>query len=160
MSAWIVDGDVVSEARRLAPGRTMVEALPATEVYELHDRNLVWAVVVVDEEGCSAVIEAILRGVDVVVRCDGLSSDLATRFLDDLRRVGGSEAKPPGAVSQLDPDQRALLEALAAGATLSVAAAAQGMAVRSAHRRLSAARSALGVETTAEAVLAVVAKSA
>lgn len=151
----MVDGDVHAEARRLVPDHSVVDVLPLSDPYDLRDLDLVWAVVVADEEGCATVVEGVLRGIDVVVRCDGLPSDLALRFADDLRRAGGLHAVGPVAMSQLDPDQLALLEALGSGVTLASAAASQGMAIRSAHRRLAGARRALGVATTAEAVLAV-----
>jgi DNA-binding NarL/FixJ family response regulator len=57
-----------------------------------------------------------------------------------------------GARLPLEPEQRRALELLAGGATLAEAGAALGWSPRTIGRRLAAARVALGVATTAEAV--------
>lgn len=95
---------------------------------------------------------AAARGVAVAVTTDA-SSDDAAAFLDDLGRVAEiapvSPSSPP-----LSADQRALLTALVAGASIGDAAAALGMSRRTATRRLADARTALGATTTAQAVAA------
>ena len=76
------------------------------------------------------------------------------RLIDDLRRIGAVEhvtadlAPPPAA----DEEQRRLLSLLADGHTLGEAAAALGLARRTADRRLDAARRALGAERTSDAL--------
>ena len=72
-----------------------------------------------------------------------------TGFLDTLRRVADVRV---AAAPALDPDQRALLELLARGRTAGEAARQLGMSLRTAHRRLGAARLALGAASNAEAV--------
>jgi DNA-binding NarL/FixJ family response regulator len=76
------------------------------------------------------------------------------RLVDDLRRIGPVEhvtadVAPPVVA---DDEQRRLLRLLADGHTLGEAAAALGLARRTADRRLDAARRALGAERTAEAL--------
>jgi DNA-binding CsgD family transcriptional regulator len=55
-------------------------------------------------------------------------------------------------VDELEPDQLRLLEAIASGHSLAEVAATMNVSVRTAARRLVAARMSLGVRTTAEAV--------
>jgi DNA-binding CsgD family transcriptional regulator len=57
-----------------------------------------------------------------------------------------------GPLDELDAEQLQLLELIAAGHSLAEAAAALHLSVRTAARRLVAARFSLGVSTTAEAV--------
>jgi DNA-binding CsgD family transcriptional regulator len=59
---------------------------------------------------------------------------------------------PPGGAASLDATTIALLEALARGRLVSQAARDAHVSLRTAHRRLSEARVALGAATTAEAV--------
>jgi len=56
----------------------------------------------------------------------------------------------------LSEEMTALLRALANGATVAEAARRLHVSLRGAHRRLAAARAALGVSTTQQAVMAVV----
>lgn len=78
------------------------------------------------------------------------------RLYEDLRRVGPVEVltavSPPGPGDQLDEDGRALLGLLAQGITLNEAAESLHLWLRTANRRLAAARVALGVATTLEAI--------
>ncbi len=62
--------------------------------------------------------------------------------------VGDSEV-----LTNLLPEQRALLGRLANGETIATAAAAEYLSLRTANRRIAQARSSLGVRTTREAVL-------
>ena len=81
---------------------------------------------------------------------------LTDRLCDDLRRLGVLEvltADSPRRPS-LTRVQRELLEALAAGKTLGEAASEVGLPRRTADRRLADARAALGVDTTAAAIVA------
>jgi hypothetical protein len=63
-------------------------------------------------------------------------------------------AEHPAGLAVLHADQRALLERLAAGQTIAAAAAAEYLSLRTANRRIAAARLALGVATTRDAVSA------
>ena len=93
-----------------------------------------------------AVLRALMRGADAVIRLE-----LADRtgFLDAAGRV--ADVRVPAAPA-LDADQRALLDRLARGQTAGEAARQIGMSVRTAHRRLSAARATLGASCNAEAI--------
>jgi DNA-binding NarL/FixJ family response regulator len=97
-------------------------------------------------------------GLVVATRADRETTD---RFLDDLRRLGKVEhvtaIQSGGPV--ISHEQRALLGLLGEGLTLGEAAAELGLARGTAGRRVSAARRALGVDTTAEAILAASAES-
>lgn len=75
-------------------------------------------------------------------------------LLDDLRRLGPVEHVTTTGSHTVRPnaEQRALLALLADGLTLGEAAYELGLARRTADRRLAAARRALGVERTVEAV--------
>jgi len=72
-------------------------------------------------------------------------------FLDQLARVADVQAS--AAPAPLTDEQRALLRLLADGRSIAEAAEAVGLSRRTAHRRLDAARRALGVETGTEAIL-------
>ena len=61
--------------------------------------------------------------------------------------------------SKLIPEQRALLDRLADGATIAAAAEAEFVSLRTANRRIAKARALFGVRTTREAVLAYQRKS-
>ncbi len=76
------------------------------------------------------------------------------RLVDDLRRLGPVEHRvgEHDAVPDLDPDARAILGLLAEGHSLGEAANVLGLARRTADRRLAAARRALGVDRTTEAI--------
>ena len=102
---------------------------------------------VVDSATTAAeLLRVVVRGADAAIRLD-LPDDAA--FLDTLRRVADVRV---AAAPALDRDQRALLELLARGRTAGEAARQLGMSLRTAHRRLGAARLALGAANNAEAV--------
>ena len=69
-----------------------------------------------------------------------------------LDQVVAGRPDGPAAGVTLDPAGEALLSALAGGLPLTAAARVEHMSLRTAHRRLSDARDALGAATTAEAV--------
>ena len=112
--------------------------------FGLHGQT--FAAVVDDSAVAAAVLRLLSRGADAVVRID-LADDAV--FRDALARVAvvSAPARP-----RLDAEQRALLDLLANGLTAGEAARRLGMSLRTAHRRLSAARTLLGVGHNTEAV--------
>jgi DNA-binding NarL/FixJ family response regulator len=100
---------------------------------------------------------AAARGAGIVAVCD-TDSPLGRALLDDLTRLGpvhqGVGGEPPDTFADLVPEQRALLDRLAAGDTIAAAAAAEFLSLRTANRRIAEARALFGVRTTREAVLA------
>lgn len=106
-------------------------------------------------EDAAAALLAVVAGASLVVSATA-SDELTDRFCDDLRRLGRLEifrASSPRRPA-LTRVQRDLLGLLAEGHTLGEAAATLGLPRRTADRRLADAREALGVETTAEAIVA------
>ncbi|QXC59744.1 LysR family transcriptional regulator [Aquihabitans sp. G128] len=126
-------------------------SLPASP-WDLGDRRWSCAGTVADEADAEAAVLALSRGVGLVLSIT-VEGDVRHRLLEDLYRFGAvqlaSEVVPD---SGLGSDHLLLLEALADGSTLTVAAQALHLSDRTAHRRLAEARSILGVGTTAEAV--------
>ena len=104
-------------------------------------------------QSAAAAMLAALDGTGLLVEA---TADRATidRLVDDLRRLGPVDhrvGKPePGPT--LEPEARAILGLLAEGHSLGEAAEILGLARRTADRRLAAAREALGVERTTEAI--------
>jgi DNA-binding CsgD family transcriptional regulator len=115
-------------------------------------------VIATDEEASAALLLA-ARGAGLVVAVHETTAEgapLLPRFFEDLRHLGpvtlrGVEPLVPSA--SLDPEQAALLELLARGTSVADAARELHVSRRTAQRRLVAARQALGVRTTAEAVI-------
>ncbi|GAB2572156.1 hypothetical protein Aab01nite_03580 [Paractinoplanes abujensis] len=113
-----------------------------------------------DTDTLQLAVLAAARGAGIVAVCD-VESPLGRALLDDLARLGpvqhgAAEPAPDGgdAVADLVPEQRALLDRLAAGDTIAAAAAAEFLSLRTANRRIAEARALFGVRTTREAVLA------
>jgi hypothetical protein len=149
---WVVDEDPAAAATRLAPDRAVVDSVPEDADWDLAPRRLVWPVTVHDRAQCPAVLDAVVRGVAVVVRVtEPMSGPTTARFVDELHRAAGPGQRQPR-TDQLTEDHRRLLTALAGGATVAAAAEAAGLAPRTASRRLTEARRILGCATTAEAV--------
>jgi DNA-binding CsgD family transcriptional regulator len=99
---------------------------------------------------------AAARGAGVVAVCDP-ETPVGRALVDDLGRLGPVLLGPGEAgeaVADLIPEQRALLDRLAAGDTIAAAAAAEFLSLRTANRRIAEARALFGVRTTREAVLA------
>jgi hypothetical protein len=100
---------------------------------------------------------AAVRGAGVVVTVSG-PDDVLDRLTEDLHRLGPIDFWPKddgGRLTGLTLEQWCLLQLLAAGRTLVEAAHVLHWSRRSADRKLAAAREALGVATTTEAVLLV-----
>ncbi|HEX5200822.1 MAG TPA: LuxR family transcriptional regulator [Actinoplanes sp.] len=115
---------------------------------------------ITDPETLQLAVLAAARGAGIVAICD-TESPLGRALIDDLARLGpvrqGAATEPagePGPVAELVPEQRALLDRLAAGDTIAAAAAAEFLSLRTANRRIAEARQLFGVRTTREAVLA------
>jgi antitoxin (DNA-binding transcriptional repressor) of toxin-antitoxin stability system len=115
---------------------------------------------ITDPETLQLAVLAAARGAGIVAICD-FESMLGRALVDDLTRLGpvrqgaAPESLDGGEpVADLVPEQRALLDRLAAGDTIAAAAAAEFLSLRTANRRIAEARALFGVRTTREAVLA------
>lgn len=117
-------------------------------------RAVVLSGVVATERDASAAMLAAITGAGVVVH--GLAPrEVLDRFCDDLRRLGRVDHRPVGErVPRFDEFDRALLDSLAAGLSVTAAAARVHVSRRTADRRLADIRARLGVASTAEALLA------
>jgi DNA-binding CsgD family transcriptional regulator len=101
---------------------------------------------------------AAVAGAGLVVAM-AVDPETVDRLVDDLRRLGPVERlASKRRAADLSPQQRAVLGLLAEGLTLPEAAVALGIHRTTAARRLAAARRMLGVETTARAVGAILAR--
>lgn len=122
--------------------------------WDLAERRLVCHGTVADEHTAAQAVLAAARGAGIVAVASG---PLALTLASDLRRVGPLGLTPGKAEAtdglDLDTEQRALLARLAAGSTIAAAAEAEFVSLRTANRRIAAARQALGVKTTREAVM-------
>ncbi|THV33466.1 LuxR family transcriptional regulator [Glycomyces buryatensis] len=122
--------------------------------WDLAERRLLAHGAVTDDHTASQAVLAAARGAGIVAVAAG---QIALALAADLRRVGplgvtpGKEAPADGL--DLDAEQRALLARLAGGSTIAAAAEAEFVSLRTANRRIAAARGALGVKTTREAVM-------
>jgi DNA-binding NarL/FixJ family response regulator len=108
---------------------------------------------VASQADAEAALLAALDGEGLVVAATGERA-LVDRLIEDLRRLGPVDHRlgEPETGPNLPADARAILGLLAEGHSLGEAAAILGLARRTADRRLAAARQALGVERTTEAV--------
>lgn len=117
---------------------------------------------ITDLENLQLAVLAAARGAGIVAVCDS-ETPVGRALIDDLSRLGTvllgpvgqpAPADPGDMVADLVPEQRALLDRLAAGDTIAAAAAAEFLSLRTANRRIAEARALFGVRTTREAVLA------
>jgi DNA-binding NarL/FixJ family response regulator len=111
---------------------------------------------ITDPDTLQLAVLAAARGAGIVAVCDP-ATPLGRALVDDLARLGDVQHGPggdTGTVADLVPEQRALLDRLAAGDTIAAAAAAEFLSLRTANRRIAEARALFGVRTTREAVLA------
>jgi hypothetical protein len=157
--------DATTVLRRLArDGWTTREGFALTDAaWDVSAARVVLFGRVNDRETAELVVYAAARGAGVVAVTDA-TGDAGRALIDDLSRMGpvfrDPEAEPEragaggDAMTQLIPEQRALLERLANGETIAAAAAAEFLSLRTANRRIAQAREVFGVRTTREAVLA------
>jgi hypothetical protein len=114
---------------------------------------------ITDPDTLHLAVLAAARGAGIVAVCD-IDTPIGRALVDDLTRLGpvhhgaGNDTGGAGTVAELVPEQRALLDRLAAGDTIAAAAAAEFLSLRTANRRIAEARALFGVRTTREAVLA------
>lgn len=123
--------------------------LPPTP-WDLGKRQWVCRGEVADHDRAAAAISALVRGVGLVIAV-GLVGDDRRRFEEDLARTGTVVVDVDPA-SGLGVEHIELLEGLAAGLSVTAAAAQAHVSRRTANRRLAEVRARLGVGSTAEAV--------
>jgi DNA-binding CsgD family transcriptional regulator len=134
---------------------------PPEEPWDLGPARLVAVAPLPDLEAAQAALLCAVRGAGLVVGLDP-AAPWAAGFRADLRSLGPAgpatepATEPATAGDDLSPDQRDLLELLAAGNSIAQAARLRFLSLRTANRRVAEARDALGVATTREAVLAYV----
>jgi hypothetical protein len=159
--------DATTVLRRLARAgwQTREGFALAEAVWDMTDARLVLFGRVADLDTVQLVVLAAARGAGVVAIVDA-ATEPGRALVGDLSRLGpvhrDPDAEPDSdsssgagdALAQLIPEQRALLERLAAGETIAAAAAAEFLSLRTANRRIAQAREVFGVRTTREAVLA------
>jgi DNA-binding NarL/FixJ family response regulator len=110
------------------------------------------------EADAGAVVLAALEGAAVTVD-SATDPALVERIQDDLRRLGRDDAvrlepaAPTAPAAEIAPEGLRLLGLLVEGMSLGEAAGSLHLSRRTADRRLAAARLALGVVTTAEALV-------
>jgi DNA-binding CsgD family transcriptional regulator len=124
--------------------------LPASP-WDLSMRRWVCTGVISDQRAAATAMEALARGVGLRIIVQ-LTGDDRRRFEEDLARTGTPVADRREGTVGLTAVQIALLDALAAGLSVTAAAAQTNLSRRSANRRLAEARDRLGVSSTAEAV--------
>ncbi|GAB1640431.1 LuxR family transcriptional regulator [Krasilnikovia sp. MM14-A1259] len=112
---------------------------------------------ITDTDTLQLAVLAAARGAGIVAVSD-TDTPVGRALADDLARLGplhhGTSTGDDDTVADLVPEQRALLDRLAAGDTIAAAAAAEFLSLRTANRRIAEARALFGVRTTREAVLA------
>ena len=162
--ATSTDADTVVR-RLLRDGWTAREgfALPSAN-WDVSTERLVLHGRINDRDALQLAVLAAARGAGIVAVCD-TDSITGRALIDDLSRLGPVQLGPGNptpappenggdAIADLVPEQRALLDRLAAGDTIAAAAAAEFLSLRTANRRIAEARALFGVRTTREAVLA------
>jgi DNA-binding NarL/FixJ family response regulator len=98
-----------------------------------------------------AALLAAVRGASIVALVNAL--DDHPTFIDELNRIARVDIRTVhDAAALLDDDERELLRLIRSGATVPDAARELHLSVRTAQRRLTSARGALGARSTAEAV--------
>jgi len=137
-------------------------ALPGTD-FDVRETRVVCTGAVASSQDRRAALIAAVRGAGLLVLLPEAPIDGDDEFVADLERLAvsagacGVDWRHDGETPQgLSEEMTALLRALANGATVAEAARRLHVSLRGAHRRLAAARAALGVSTTQQAVMAVV----
>ena len=158
--------EAVADGRQQRP----LDELPA-EPWDLSDRRWVTTARPIDVDGIGRAVEVVLRGVAVAIVAPS-DPEVAELLSDELGRVLGPAATtPPSSPSRavpsrqpaamgLAPETLELLAVLGGGASIAEAAAAVHVSLRTAERRIAAARRTLGVSSTAEVVVAVMGSGA
>ncbi|CAN5734845.1 hypothetical protein BH20ACT4_BH20ACT4_04050 [soil metagenome] len=106
-----------------------------------------------DPSNPSAVLLAAARGCSLILVAVDREAYDTLLLVDQLARLGCSEQLPDGPANALGVEEAALLDRLADGHAVAAAARALNMSIRTANRRLAAARAALGVESNRQAVV-------
>ena len=107
-----------------------------------------------DADAAQRAVLAAVAGAGLIVEATA-AREVLDRLCDDLRHLGSLDHRV-GEVAEgerLSAEERALLELLLAGASLGEAARQLHVSRRTAERRLAAARRALGVTTSSQAVV-------
>jgi len=156
--------DLAPAARELAGSGWRVHrgfAVP-DDPWDLAPARVVLAGPVRTEDDARAALLGAVRGAGLLVHVDR-AAPWAGTFLADLARLtapppaepapAGHAAAPAGA-APLTAEQRQILDLLAGGASIAQAARQLFWSLRTANRRVAAARDALGVTSTQEAVVA------
>jgi DNA-binding CsgD family transcriptional regulator len=114
---------------------------------------------VLTTQDAAAAVLAAMTGAGIVADVFGATEAIVEQLNGDLRTFGPvdvlTDDRQPGLAMPVavSPESAALLVRLADGASLQEAASSLAMSRRTADRRLAEARQALGVRTTAEAVV-------
>ena len=158
----VVEGqDAVARARLAAEvalakrnGWTIVRGWAAPMVRD----RVVCRGVVASEDAARRALLAAVAGSGLIVRATA-KREVVDRFLDDLMRLGPVDhaVLSESAVTPLGERDQMLLALIGQGVSVSHAARQLGIGLRTAERRLAAARRALGVASNAEAVVAALA---
>lgn len=143
-------GDTLEVARLVAEaaGRRVVTGwgLPARP-WDLRGSGIVVQGVLGASDDDAALVDAVVRGAAAIVGVDE-SRPVPVRLLDALRRSAPVLDWRTCPVMGLDTTQARLLLALAKGRSTRDAASDMYLSLRTAHRRMAAARDALGVPST------------
>ncbi len=128
---------------------------PPEEPWDLGPARLVAVAPLPDLAAAQAALLCAVRGAGLVVGLDP-AAPWAAGFRADLRSLAPAAEVAAAPAGDLSPDQRDILDLLAAGNSIAQAARLRFLSLRTANRRVADARDALGVATTREAVLAYV----
>lgn len=148
----LVDRVAIDNKTTTIAGRRVVEGFELADVpWDLSERRLVCSGVVTDQQSAQSAMRAVARGVALIL-CIELDGDERVRFEEDLARVGelDTDRDPIGG---LGPEHIDLLDALASGRTMREAASDAHLSRRTAYRRLTEARVAMGATSTAQVVV-------
>lgn len=118
--------------------------------WDVSGRRIACAGRIASQADLEAALVAAARGAFLVIE-GRVPVELFAAFVEDLRRLGTVEHRR---ANGLDAQQHRILTLLGEGLSIGEAAAQLFISRRTADRRLAAARSALGVRTNNEAVVA------